>query len=108
MAAVVFGSDEAKAVIKANKEAEAFEAMADIDWDDIAENAETENAGWTAFVKYEFMGEEYSADGEHDYDEYKAVDDAIDNLKEQIKQAIMRGKGKGKRQEDYSGFAALT
>ena len=106
MSAIVFGSPEAKAIIKANKEAEALAVMADIDWDDIAENAETENAGWTAFVKCEFMGEEYSADGEHDYDEDEAVDDAIDSLKEQIKQAIVCGKIK--RQEDYSGFAALT
>lgn len=106
MSAVVFGSDEAKAIIKANKEAEALAVMADIDWDDIAAGAETENAGWTASVEYKFMGETYSADGEHSYDEDLAVKDAIDSLKEIIKQDILRGKIK--RQEDYSDFAALV
>lgn len=94
MAAIEFGSAEAAKVIEANKNAEALVAMEAIDWDKVAESADVEESGWTASISYEFAGHRYCGSGDDRYSEEDAIEDALADLKAQIKRDIVSGKVK--------------
>lgn len=92
MAAIEFGSAEAKAVIKANKDAEALSLMEEVDWEDVADGADVFERGWDATAELEFMGHKYRGEGSSDASEDRAIDRAVDSIKEQVKRDISSGK----------------
>lgn len=106
MAAIEFGSAAAAEVIKAQKDAEALSLMEEVDWEYVSNGADVFERGWDAVAELEFMGQKYRGEGSSDASESRAIDRAVDSIKEQVKRDISIGKIKRERVNTVSSDQA--
>ena len=88
MAAIVFGSDEAKKIAQETKAAEKFAIMDGVDWDKVDVES---GANYWAKATFTFCGKECRAESDDEWSEDAAADEAIDDIKAQIKDDIEHG-----------------
>lgn len=86
--AIVFGSEEAKKIAQETKAAEKFAILDGVDWDKVDVES---GANYWATATFTFHGKQYRAESDDEYSEDAAVDEAIDDIKAQIKDDIEHG-----------------
>ena len=86
--AIEFGSEEAKKIAQETKAGEKFLVLNEIDWDKVDVES---GANYRAKATFTFRGKEYRAESDDEWSEDAAADEAIDDIKAQIKEDIERG-----------------
>ena len=89
--AIEFGSPEAAKVLEADKKAAVEEVLKEIDWDSIGDNADVVPNNFHAKVELKFRGKTFRGEGDAFEHEKDAVDQAVEDIKWQVKMALKNG-----------------